>query len=346
MEDELKALLQDVTYWKAVTAFQIMMKTICSCLTYLEGDEATFSSVYACFLAVKVHIMELSESVKTALGLDGDDIAQMITFLHHRLHTIYSPAHCLAFVTDPLFASMREAVALKYTPEFIEMSKGSVNQQVPPPRAPLPPPSSLSPPPPQAKTALLRIANGDVQLQRKLFTEFAAYLMRGEHDVDFQDVAFKPADLWSLSDDTRYGSLKVFLSALHRNPAGAAGGERNHKAAKRVHSRHRVRLGATRIESGTAILFNSRQLERSLSVSREIPFCRWLKRLCTDEDDNGGAKNEDEGGEGVGDAGDEAAGEEEGFEDDFERLDLSRGSEGIEDSSLFDDEEVLDEGQV
>ena len=59
MCDKLKALVTDPAYWKGVAAFEVLFKTIISCLTYLEGDEATFSSVYACFVAIKYHLKSL-----------------------------------------------------------------------------------------------------------------------------------------------------------------------------------------------------------------------------------------------------------------------------------------------
>ena len=65
------------------------------------------------------------------------------------------------------------------------------------------------------------------------------------------------SELSTLSDNHYYGAIKGRLSALHKNPTGASGGERNHKAAKRIHSRSRARLGKHKIETGTAILFNS-----------------------------------------------------------------------------------------
>jgi hypothetical protein len=48
ISNELKALVTDQSYWKGVSAMEALFKTICSCLTYLEGDEATFSAVYVC----------------------------------------------------------------------------------------------------------------------------------------------------------------------------------------------------------------------------------------------------------------------------------------------------------
>ena len=67
-----------------------------------------------------------------------------------------------------------------------------------------------------------------------------------------------PSELWTLSTDHYYGDIKGRLFALHKNPTRASGGERNHKEAKRIHSRSRARLGKHKIESGTAILFNSK----------------------------------------------------------------------------------------
>ncbi|CAM6075774.1 unnamed protein product, partial [Sphagnum tenellum] len=38
---------------------EVLFSVIFSCLSYLEGDESTFSSVYACFLAVAHHFRTL-----------------------------------------------------------------------------------------------------------------------------------------------------------------------------------------------------------------------------------------------------------------------------------------------
>jgi hypothetical protein len=48
--DELKALVTDPAYWKGVAAMETLFMTISSCLTYLEGNKATFSIVYVCVL--------------------------------------------------------------------------------------------------------------------------------------------------------------------------------------------------------------------------------------------------------------------------------------------------------
>ena len=89
-----------------------------------------------------------------------------------------------------------------------------------------------------------------------------------------------PSDLWTLSDDHYYSVIKGCLFALHKNPTGASGGERNHKAAKRIHSRSRARLGKHKSETGTAILFNSKHLDRQIATTRDTKFCKWLQQLC------------------------------------------------------------------
>ena len=77
-----------------------------------------------------------------------------------------------------------------------------------------------------------------------------------------------PCELWTLSDDHYYGVIKGRLFGLPKNPTGASKGERNHKAAKRIHSRSRARLGKYKIETGTAILFNSKQIDRQIATTR------------------------------------------------------------------------------
>jgi hypothetical protein len=59
-----------------------------------------------------------------------------------------------------------------------------------------------------------------------------------DSDYDFNDIKLKPSELWTLCDDSCYDSIKGPLSALHKNPAGASGGKRNHKVGKRIHSYH------------------------------------------------------------------------------------------------------------
>ncbi len=72
----------------------------------------------------------------------------------------------------------------------------------------------------------------------------------------------KPQDLWALADESTYPNMKNLLSAMHKNPTGTSAGERNHKSAKRVHSRNRARLGASKVEIGTTIVFNAKHLQR------------------------------------------------------------------------------------
>ena len=41
-----------------VAAFEVLFRTISSCLTYLKVDEAMSSAVYASFVAIKYHLAE------------------------------------------------------------------------------------------------------------------------------------------------------------------------------------------------------------------------------------------------------------------------------------------------
>ncbi len=289
--------------------------TINSCLTYLEGDEATFSTMYACFVAIKYHIKTLNRAIMDTFNLGDDDIEQMMTLLHHHFSTIYSKAHGLAFAIDPMFTDMRSKIATKFGEDFLQVGKGLINQQ--------------------AKVALIRLSNGNEDLRRSYFNEFTTFIMRPiDNDYDFNDIKFKPSELWTLCDDSCYGSIKGLLSALHKNPIGANGGERNHKAGKHVHSRSCARLGQAKIETGTAILLNAKQLDCRIAATQDTKFYKWLQQL--------GADNRNDAEKEPLDEEEDAAG---GCIEEFDRLDISGGIDGIADEDLFD-QEVVDEGDI
>jgi hypothetical protein len=113
------------------------------------------------------------------------------------------------------------------------------------------------------------------------------YVQRNEDD-DFSDIQQKPHILWSLADDGLYPDLKRSLVAIHQNPAGASGSERNHKVGKRVHCRTRILLGQQKMEPGSAIAFNGKQLDRRIGITRDEPFTNWLSGLGQREHDVGG----------------------------------------------------------
>jgi hypothetical protein len=125
--DELKALVTNPAYWKGVVAMETLFMMISSCLTYLEGDKATFSAMYACFMAIKYHIKTLNHVIMDAFNLGDDDIEQMMTLLHHHFSAIYSKAHGLAFVTDPMSTDMHNKIAAKFGEDLLPVGKGLIN---------------------------------------------------------------------------------------------------------------------------------------------------------------------------------------------------------------------------
>ncbi|ETV94435.1 hypothetical protein H310_11763 [Aphanomyces invadans] len=138
-----------------------------------EGDEATFSAVYACFLTIKYHIKTLDLSVMEALHLNYDDICEMIRLIHHRFSTIYSEAHALVFCTDPLFISMRRSMGFRFDEKFLHLGKGSINQQ--------------------SKAVIARISMGNKILRRSMLSEFAVFVTRQQDtEDDFSDTSIKP----------------------------------------------------------------------------------------------------------------------------------------------------------
>ena len=148
---------------------------------------------------------------------------------------------------------------------------------------------------------------------------------------DFNDITFKPSELWTLSDDHYYGAIKGRLSALHMYPIGASGGEHNHNAAKRVHSRSWARLGKHKIKTGTAVPFNSNQLDCQIATTRDAMFCKWLQQLCPDSgyevelEEDPVDEDEDGGGSSI---------------DEFDRVD------GMHGKAIFEAEEVMDESNI
>ena len=143
-----------------------------------------------------------------------------------------------------------------------------------------------------------------------------------------------------MCDDSCYGAIKDVLSEVHQNPAGASGGERNHKSAKHVHSRLRSRLGQAKVETGTAILFNAKQLHRQMAVTRDNRFCKWLKDLGMPGNQGINAANQLEELLEVNEGAGEdliLGGDTEGVNgpDEFDEIDLSGGIDTIADEELL-----------
>lgn len=126
---KLKALVIDQSYWKGMSAMEALFKTICSCLTYLEVDEVTFSAVYVCFVTIKFHVKTLNSTVRNALDLTEHDIEWIVTMIHHRFSTLYTEVHALAFATYPLFIPLRNRITAKFNQEFLQLGKTLINQQ-------------------------------------------------------------------------------------------------------------------------------------------------------------------------------------------------------------------------
>ena len=91
------------------------------------------------------------------------------------------------------------------------------------------------------------------------------------------------------------------------------------------------------VQFGTAILFNSEQLDSQIATTRDTKFYKWLQQLCPDsgyeaelEEDPVG-EDEDGGGGSI---------------DEFDRVDISEGVDGMHDEDIFEAEEVMDESNI
>jgi hypothetical protein len=94
---KLRDVILDATFWKGLVVLEVLFSTICACLTYLEGDESTLLSVYACFLAIVHHLRTLPPNVSITLQIATTDFDKMQSLVVNCLWTIYSPAHALSF---------------------------------------------------------------------------------------------------------------------------------------------------------------------------------------------------------------------------------------------------------
>ncbi|XXQ38669.1 Uncharacterized protein PBTT_09146 [Plasmodiophora brassicae] len=79
---------------------------------------------------------------------------------------------------------------------------------------------------------------------------------------------YRPALIWAQIDDNHLSTLASLLVKIHNLVTNAAGGERNHKAAKRVHSATRASLQGASVMKQTAVAFNAKPLLKEISMTR------------------------------------------------------------------------------
>ena len=96
-------------------------------------------------------------------------------------------------------------------------------------------------------------------------------------------------------------------------------------------------MGKHKIETETATLFNSKQLDCQIATTRDTKLCKWLQQLCPD------SGNEVEVEEDPVDEDEDGGG---GNIDEFDRVDISKGVDGMHDENIFEVEEVMDESNI
>jgi hypothetical protein len=320
MDNDLRDVILDVPFWKATAALETLLKPLCAAVGYLEGDEATFSAVYACFLSVTHHVrVGIDDASLEHLNVGRDDLMR---FVCSRLKTIYTSAHALAFYTDPFFYNMRRNLASIHGPAFLNLECGPLIGQ--------------------CRKALERIAIGDNSKRGMLLEQFA-YFCALRMDGSYMMVSrkLKPHLIWGQVDDPDMFDLAKVLVQVHCNPTGAVGGERNHKTNNRVRTKQRVRLGRGKCEKQVAIAYNSAQLERVMGKKRQDPFLTHLAALGSPAPDRNRYGDDDENGEHE---------EEEDFEDDEDEFRIVENPTSILDQYLddgeFEEEEILEDGIV
>jgi len=249
LDAALEATILDRGIWKQIDALHKLTTSVACSLAYLEGDEATHSAIYACFLFIAVAVQNVDADTLRLLGVANTDV--LMQAVHARFNSIYSASFALAFVTDPLFLDMRQRLTAVYGTSFVELGQGSLSEQ--------------------CYSALDQI---DSSPDAAIKTEFVKWMSKlyAANSLYMASRRLKPAYIWASMDDSALANLAPVLVQLHSNPTGAAGGERNHKTTKRVASAVRCRVGDCNIERQVAVAFNTRQLERGLATEREGKF--------------------------------------------------------------------------
>ena len=94
-------------------------------------------------------------------------------------------------------------------------------------------------------------------------------------------------------------------------------------------------MGKHKIETVTAILFNSKQLDRQIATTRDTKCFKWLQQLYPEsgyevelEED---PVNEDEDGGSI---------------DEFDRVDISEDVDDMHDEDILKAQEVMDESNI
>ncbi|KAH6581341.1 hypothetical protein BASA50_001450 [Batrachochytrium salamandrivorans] len=303
---ELRNIILDPIFWKDVAALHHLLLPLNACTGYLEGDDATLSVVYACLLEVAHRFQTIDGDLLLQLRIKR---ATLIELVHYRFSAIFSPAHALALMTDPLFADMAVNLKRVHGSRFVELGQGPIMAH--------------------CREALRQIAKDDEGLGDKLTEEFASFMQRRVgKDSYFHVMRFmKPGLIWAQMDEQQYQHLAPVLVKLHGNPAGAVGGERNHKTTKRVQSQQRVRLKHGKVEKQVSIAYNSAIMERTVENKRSGSFITKLAALGSEQ----AALFDDES-------------EDENFDDDFRDANIGLGADHVLDEFLY--EEVLEEESV
>ena len=91
------------------------------------------------------------------------------------------------------------------------------------------------------------------------------------------------------------------------------------------------------IETGTAIMFNSKQLDHQIAITRDTKLSKWMQQLChysgyeVELKEDPVDEDKDVGGGSI---------------DEFDHVDISEGVDGMHDEDMFEAEEVMDKSNI
>ncbi|KAH6581426.1 hypothetical protein BASA61_009074 [Batrachochytrium salamandrivorans] len=187
---DLQSIILDLIFWKDVAALHHLLLPLNACTGYLEGDDATLSVVYTCLLGEAHHFQTIDSDLLLQLRIDR---ATLIELVHCRFSTIFSPAHALALMTDPLFTDMVVSLKRVHGNRFVELGQGSIMAH--------------------CREASKQIDKDDGHLGDKLTEEFAGFMQRRVgKDSYFHVMRFmKPGLIWAQMDKQQYQHLAPVL---------------------------------------------------------------------------------------------------------------------------------------
>lgn len=238
--------LSDATFWAKVELILHFINPIVHAISYLEGDFAPISGVYAVFSHLK-QFYSLSNNLKAKIP--SSELDNIRGDLEYQYSRIESPLHALAFMMDPLYEAIYKR---KLFIGKIPLAENSCN----------------------GLGSILGESNTEVV--QECLKEFSNWLQnRKNNNFVHQNKLMHPKILWGLIGD-QYETLSSIAVDIFSCPSSSAAAERSFKTATRIHNKDRHATSAPKVSKQIGIIFNSQQLQRESFPTRSDKYTTFL----------------------------------------------------------------------